>query len=76
MIIDLNEKELQTIANSLALDIMAEAKLYNDTEIYKETQMYKTKAKMYTKIQSKIFGYEVEIDENSIFGILDLKGVE
>lgn len=73
--LELNESELRAIASALEKDILNEADLYTDVAIYKETKMYKTKSKAYIKIQSEVFGYEVKIDENSIFGILDLKGV-
>ena len=73
--LELNESELKAIASALEKDILKEADLYKDVDIYKETQMYKIKAKAYTKVQSEVFGYEVMINENSIFGMLELKGV-
>ena len=69
----LNKKELKTLGNIMLLCIIKESERYSDTAIYKQSPSYKEKSKLYAKIQSEYFGNEMTINEESIFGLLDLE---
>jgi len=70
---EFNKSELKVLAEMVSESILGEAKVYGeDTCIYKETENYKTKAKLYERLMSEYAGFEQTINEDSIFGMLDI----
>jgi len=72
--LNLNKAQLKVLAEIVYNDIITEAKIYgsNDIDIYKQSKSYQIKSKLYTTIQSEYFENEITINEESIFGLLDI----
>ena len=69
----LTKKELKLLGTMIEESIMNESKYYNENlHIYKESENYKIKSKLYVDVKSEEYGHKVEINEESIFGLLDI----
>ena len=69
----LSKEELKVLAEIVECDVRIESELYgNDIKVYKESPSYKIKSTIYGKIQSEYLGREVAVNDESIFGLLDI----
>ena len=69
----LSYNELKEMLEMVSSNIMNESKKYGDVKIYKESENYKVKSSVYEKLATEFYGRELKINENSIFGLLDLE---
>jgi len=69
---ELTKSELKEIAKMIEESILKEAELFTTQKLFKQTEGYKIKSALYVKILSEYYGSIVTINEDSMFGLLDI----
>ena len=66
------KSELKDVAKMIEESILKESMNFDTIKGYQQTESYKIKSALYVKILSEYYGSIVTINENSMFGLLDI----